>query len=40
MNEYENFSVMVPLSIHGAQRGGPQVWAEAGQLGNVVCHLQ
>lgn len=32
--------VSVPLSIHRAHGDGPQVWAEAGQLGNVVGHLQ
>lgn len=34
-----NISV-VPLSIDGAQGDGPQVWAEASQLGNVVGHLK
>lgn len=30
----------LPLSIHGAQSDGPQIGTEAGQLGNVVRHLQ
>lgn len=38
-NSFNNNSV-VPLSIDGAQGDGPQVWAEASQLRNVVCHLQ
>lgn len=34
-----NISV-VPLSVDSAQGDGPQVRTEAGQLGNVVGHLQ
>lgn len=29
-----------PLSVHGAQGHGPQVGAEFGQLGDVVCNLK
>lgn len=35
-----NSERVVPLSIDGAQGYGPEVWAEPGQLGDVVCHLQ
>lgn len=33
------WSSRLPLPVDGAQRHGPQVRAEAGQLGDVVCHL-